>query len=144
MALSNASALDYETNPSFSLTVSATDGTQADTALLTVNLNDLSEGQGGTLFRIDFGGSEFPTLPGPSPNEKATGLMQRQIALILKKRRPKGRKQMWKQRESSASMTPTKKVLFRQNPQFVRGIPLVRNSFLIYVPNDIAHGSGTT
>ncbi|MFZ6026726.1 MAG: cadherin domain-containing protein [Chloroflexota bacterium] len=46
ITVANASAVDYESSPSFSLTVQATDnGTPAlsDTATVTVNLNDLNE-----------------------------------------------------------------------------------------------------
>jgi hypothetical protein len=41
--VSNSQALDFETTPSFALTVEVTDGELNDTATITINLNDLEE-----------------------------------------------------------------------------------------------------
>ena len=41
--MANSGALDFETNPSFTLTVTASDGTLSDTAAITVNLNNLND-----------------------------------------------------------------------------------------------------
>jgi len=43
ISVANAAALDFETTPVFSLTVQASDGTLADAATITVNLNDINE-----------------------------------------------------------------------------------------------------
>jgi hypothetical protein len=43
VTVANSAALDFETTPVFSLTVEASDGTLTDTAVMTVNLNDLNE-----------------------------------------------------------------------------------------------------
>lgn len=43
ITVANSAALDYETTPTFTLTVSASDGTLSDTAIVTVNLNNVNE-----------------------------------------------------------------------------------------------------
>ena len=43
ITVANSTALDFETSPSFSLTVTASDGTLSDTAAITVNLNNLND-----------------------------------------------------------------------------------------------------
>ncbi|MEP6889825.1 MAG: cadherin-like domain-containing protein, partial [Nitrospirota bacterium] len=43
ITVANSAALDFETTPSFTLTVQASDGTLSDTAAITVNLNNLNE-----------------------------------------------------------------------------------------------------
>ena len=43
ITVGNAGALDFETTPSFTLTVTASDGTLSDTAAITVNLNNLND-----------------------------------------------------------------------------------------------------
>jgi VCBS repeat-containing protein len=43
ITVANGAALDYETTPSFVLTIQASDGTQSDTAQVTINLNNLNE-----------------------------------------------------------------------------------------------------
>ena len=43
ITVATSAALDYETTPSFTLTVQASDGTLTDTAAITVNLNNLNE-----------------------------------------------------------------------------------------------------
>jgi len=43
ITVANSAALDFETTPSFALTVQASDGTLTDTAMITVNLNDINE-----------------------------------------------------------------------------------------------------
>ena len=43
LTVANSAALDFETTPSFTLTVTASDGTLADTAAITVNLNNLND-----------------------------------------------------------------------------------------------------
>ena len=43
ITVANSAALDFETTPSFTLTVQASDGTLTDTAAITVNLNNLNE-----------------------------------------------------------------------------------------------------
>ncbi len=43
ITVANSAALDFETTPSFTLTVTASDGTLSDTAAITVNLNNLND-----------------------------------------------------------------------------------------------------
>ena len=43
ITVATSAALDYETTPSFTLTITASDGTLSDTAALTVTLNNLNE-----------------------------------------------------------------------------------------------------
>ena len=43
ITVANSGALDFETTPSFTLTVTASDGTLSDTAAITVNLNNLND-----------------------------------------------------------------------------------------------------
>ncbi len=43
ITVANSTALDFETSPSFTLTVTASDGTLSDTAAITVNLNNLND-----------------------------------------------------------------------------------------------------
>lgn len=43
LTVATSAALDFETTPSFTLTVQASDGTLTDTAALTINLNNLNE-----------------------------------------------------------------------------------------------------
>jgi hypothetical protein len=43
LTVANSAALDFETTPSFALTVQVSDGVLTDTAIVTVNLNDLAE-----------------------------------------------------------------------------------------------------
>ena len=43
ITVANAAALDFETNPVFNLTVTATDGTANNSAVITVNLSDVNE-----------------------------------------------------------------------------------------------------
>ncbi|MFM9888153.1 MAG: cadherin repeat domain-containing protein, partial [Burkholderiales bacterium] len=43
ITVANSGALDFETNPSFTLTVTASDGSLSDTAAITVNLNNLND-----------------------------------------------------------------------------------------------------
>jgi hypothetical protein len=43
LTVANSAALDFETSPSFALTVQGSDGALTDTATVTVNLNDLFE-----------------------------------------------------------------------------------------------------
>ncbi len=43
ITVANSTALDFEANPSFTLTVTASDGTLSDTAAITVNLNNLND-----------------------------------------------------------------------------------------------------
>lgn len=43
ITVSNATALDFETTPSFSLTVTVYDGTLSDNAIIKINLNDVNE-----------------------------------------------------------------------------------------------------
>ena len=43
LSVADASVLDFETNPSFGLTIEVSDGVLSATALITINLNDLNE-----------------------------------------------------------------------------------------------------
>ncbi len=43
ITVANSAALDFETTPSFTLTVQASDGTLSDTAAITINLNNLND-----------------------------------------------------------------------------------------------------
>ncbi len=43
VTVANSAMLDFETTPVFSLTIEASDGTLTDTAVMTINLNDLNE-----------------------------------------------------------------------------------------------------
>jgi hypothetical protein len=43
VTVANSAVLDFETTPTFNLTVEASDGTFTDTAVITINLNDLNE-----------------------------------------------------------------------------------------------------
>ncbi len=43
ITVANSAALDFETTPSFALTVTASDGSLSDTAAITVNLNNLND-----------------------------------------------------------------------------------------------------
>src|SRR5262245_66569046 len=43
ITVTNSAALDFETTPSFTLTVQASDGTLTDTAAITINLNRSNE-----------------------------------------------------------------------------------------------------
>ncbi len=43
ITVANSAALDFETTPSFTLTVTASDGSLSDTAAITVNLNNLND-----------------------------------------------------------------------------------------------------
>ncbi|HXV11870.1 MAG TPA: cadherin domain-containing protein, partial [Burkholderiales bacterium] len=43
ISVANTAALDFETTPVFNLTIQASDGALADTAIVTVNLNDINE-----------------------------------------------------------------------------------------------------
>ena len=42
ITVADATKLDYETTPTFTLTIQASDGTNTDTATITVNLNNLN------------------------------------------------------------------------------------------------------
>ena len=48
ISVSNAAALDFESTPSFSLTVRASDGTLFDDAIITINLNNVNEAPAAT------------------------------------------------------------------------------------------------
>jgi gliding motility-associated-like protein len=45
ITVSNAAALDFETTPSFALTVTVSDGTLSADAIITINLNDVDESE---------------------------------------------------------------------------------------------------
>ena len=68
--VNNPAAVNYETSPSFTLTVAATDGVGNDTAQVVVDLIDVDEAPGaGTVFLVDFGEAASPTSHGPLPND---------------------------------------------------------------------------
>src|SRR5258706_13425694 len=43
ITVADSTKLDFETHPTFNLTVTASDGTLSDTAVITVNLNNLND-----------------------------------------------------------------------------------------------------
>ncbi|MEQ8548418.1 MAG: FG-GAP-like repeat-containing protein [Cyclobacteriaceae bacterium] len=49
LTVNSSNALDYETNPSFSLSVRVSDGNASSSATITINLNDIDESLIGTL-----------------------------------------------------------------------------------------------
>ena len=57
ITVANSAVMDFETHPTFTLTVSATDGSVADTASITINLQDVGEG------------APLPSDPNPDPND---------------------------------------------------------------------------
>ncbi|MDO7875287.1 Ig-like domain-containing protein [Hymenobacter sp. ASUV-10] len=86
LTVANAAALDYETTPSFALTVQVTDGTTPATATITVNLTDVDDTRPTVSISSSAGANNGSTSTTPLPftvtfSESVTGFGQGDVTV---------------------------------------------------------------